>query len=54
MGARGGEYYLRAEAGGCEWTTQPAKVCPLDPPRFISVQHPSPPRTTDTSIGDVA
>ncbi|MET8702752.1 hypothetical protein ABZW10_28415 [Kitasatospora sp. NPDC004723] len=48
MGSRGGESYLRPEAGGCEWTTQPAQVAPLDTPRFISVQHPSQPRSIET------
>ncbi|WP_043470277.1 hypothetical protein [Kitasatospora sp. MBT66] len=54
MESRGGEYYLRSEGGGCEWTTLPAKVRPLDPPCFIKVQHPSEPRTADIPIGDVA
>ncbi|MFJ9950016.1 hypothetical protein [Kitasatospora sp. NPDC091207] len=49
MDTLGGAAYLRPEAGGCEWTTGPEHVKPLDTPRFIHVQHPSPPRANDAA-----
>ncbi|MER7702207.1 hypothetical protein ABTX81_04790 [Kitasatospora sp. NPDC097605] len=44
-----GLVYLRPLAGGCEWTTKPEAVQPLPSPRFVSVQHPSRPRTADVA-----
>ncbi|MFE2104278.1 hypothetical protein ACFXAF_00130 [Kitasatospora sp. NPDC059463] len=54
MGSWGGKYYLRPEAGGCEWAANPNKVLALVEPRFVKVQHPSPPRTYGKSIGEAA
>ncbi|MEV6975335.1 hypothetical protein [Kitasatospora sp. NPDC093806] len=53
MDCLAGLYYLRSEHGGCEWTTRPENVRPLDAPRFTNVQHPSRPRSAG-SMGDVA
>ncbi|MFJ8437175.1 hypothetical protein ACIQ9P_38375 [Kitasatospora sp. NPDC094019] len=47
MDTLAGLVYLRHEAGGCEWTTKPTHVQPLPVPRFLTVQHPSRPRTAD-------
>ncbi|MFJ9951704.1 hypothetical protein [Kitasatospora sp. NPDC091207] len=49
MDTLGGLVYLRPEAGGCEWTTGPDRVRPLDSPRYLAVQHPSPPRANDAA-----
>ncbi|MEU1507088.1 hypothetical protein [Kitasatospora sp. NPDC005748] len=53
MDCLAGLYYLRAEGGGCEWTTRPGNVQRLDAPRFVTVQHSSRPRTAG-SVGEVA
>ncbi|MFE2723647.1 hypothetical protein [Kitasatospora sp. NPDC059327] len=47
MDTLGGAAYLRPEAGGCEWTTGPHHIRPLDRPRFVDVQRPSRPRAND-------
>ncbi|MFD5915548.1 hypothetical protein ACFVYP_02590 [Kitasatospora sp. NPDC058201] len=52
MDCLAGLYYLRSEQGGCEWTTRPESVRRLDAPRFVNVQHPSPPRSV-APIGEV-
>ncbi|MGW2539298.1 hypothetical protein ACWC5I_00100 [Kitasatospora sp. NPDC001574] len=53
MGSHSGNYYLRPEAGGCEWPARPDNVRKLESPRFLDVEHPSPPRSYEP-IGDVA
>ncbi|MFB6891674.1 hypothetical protein ACFCX4_20480 [Kitasatospora sp. NPDC056327] len=53
MDCLAGLYYLRPECGGCEWTTGPENVQRLETPRFVHVQHPSPPRSAGP-VGDVA
>ncbi|MFF8771938.1 hypothetical protein [Kitasatospora sp. NPDC015120] len=49
MDTLAGLAYLRPLAGGCEWTTKPEHVQALASPRFITVQHPSRPRTADVA-----
>ncbi|MFD9595865.1 hypothetical protein ACFWA9_24400 [Kitasatospora sp. NPDC059973] len=49
MDTLGGAAYLRPEAGGCEWTTRPEDLQRLDRPRFLPVQHPSPPRANSAA-----
>ncbi|MEV0535076.1 hypothetical protein [Kitasatospora sp. NPDC050463] len=49
MDTLGGAAYLRPEAGGCEWTTGPDHIRPLDNPRFVAVQHRSHPRANDAA-----
>lgn len=44
MDLLGGVAYLRRPAGGCEWTTAPERIRPLDVPRFVAVQRPGRPR----------
>lgn len=39
MDTLGGQAYLRPAVGGCEWTTSPDSLKPLDAPRFVDV-HP--------------
>ncbi|SDT81683.1 hypothetical protein SAMN05216371_6768 [Streptomyces sp. TLI_053] len=47
MDTLAGLVYLRPTTGGCEWTTKPNRIQALPSPRFLTVQHPSRPRTAD-------
>ncbi|WP_380286429.1 hypothetical protein [Kitasatospora purpeofusca] len=49
MDTLAGLAYLRHERGGCEWTTKPEHIQALTTPRFLTVQHPSRPRTADVA-----
>ncbi|MFE7190849.1 hypothetical protein [Kitasatospora sp. NPDC057541] len=49
MDTLAGLVHLRPESGGCEWTTKPEHVQALAEPRFVTVQHPSRPRTADVA-----
>ncbi len=41
MGTEGGQIYLRPPSGGCEWTTRPGSIKPVELP----AGSPAPPAT---------
>ncbi|MEU6238835.1 hypothetical protein [Kitasatospora sp. NPDC047058] len=49
MATLNGLAYLRPEAGGCEWTTDPVHLRRLNVPRYRAVQRASRPRVNDPS-----